>query len=108
MSRRRNALFYNACTITRKPTAGQTGTLTIATGLICSNPAPPNQNAVNHFQLATTFKQYELFTDKQDDVQKDDIVTLNGITYEITQPPMRWNMRNKDPFMSLIMQERTK
>ncbi len=75
-------LMTQSCQIVALPYTGQTEETVVAAALGCSHPFPANRH---NWTEATDFEGLEIFTAHIEDVEKGQVLTVNGRTFTIEQ-----------------------
>lgn len=95
------------CTITRNPSAGNTGITTVATDLPCTPAYPVDETAMRMWELATTARMFEISAADSPGVRDGDLVALDGKTYLI-KGRQRWPVRpRRAALLHLVMELQT-
>ena len=100
---------YPFCaTITRNPTAGQTGLTTVAQDVPCSRVYPANMRKWNA-NFATDFVGHEAYLNTEKNVKPEDVLELDSQSYTVKMvnswPPMFKGMASH---VELLLEERRK
>lgn len=92
------------CTITRNPTAGETGVTVIVSDLACSPPYPATPK---DWELATGFNGWEIVTDDADGIKDKHVVTMASGKVFTIERNKRWpGNERRDGFIHLLLMER--
>lgn len=101
----RAARMTQTCDVTRNPAAGGSGVTAVVTDLACTNAWPADENSKRRWDLATTYRMFEMAAANNDDVRDKDVLTIGGKTY-LVRGVQRWpSSRNGRPvLMHLILE----
>lgn len=92
------------CTITRNPTAGETGVTNIVTDLACTPPYPATPQA---WALATAFNGWEIVTNDNADIKDKQVVTMASGQVFTIERNKRWPATGRRAgFVQLLLLER--
>ena len=92
------------CTISRNPTAGETGVTVIVSDLACTPPYPATPQ---QWDMATAFNGWEIVTDDASGVKDEQVVTMaSGQVFTIKRNK-RWSGNSRrSGFIHLLLMER--
>lgn len=85
----RNARMTQTCDVTRQPAAGGSGVTAVVSGLACTNIWPADEASKRRWDLATTYRMFEMAAENDDDVRDKDVLTANAVTY-LVRGVQRW------------------
>ncbi len=102
----RDARHHRTCTVTRPPTAGQSGITTVVANLPCSNPWPASKATREIPLLATIVELYEATADEAQ-FKNDDTITMDDGTIFKIKMAQRWQASRlwHQPFYFLVMEK---
>ncbi len=92
------------CTITRNPTAGETGITTIVSNLPCTPPYPANREA---WELAVSYNSWEIVTNDTALIEDQHVLTMSSGQVFTIERNRRWpGNGRKTGFVHLLVMER--
>ena len=105
MSRRIHR-FTQTCDITSAPMTGQSGTLPVVTGHLCTHPYPASKETRRLPGLDSIVALYEMQCLATVDIKNDDTLVSNGRTFHIVIAN-RWQPATprRDAFYALVLEE---
>lgn len=96
-------LMTQNCQIVALPYTGQTEETVIAAALGCSHPFPANRH---NWTEATDFEGLEIFTAHIEDVEKGQVLTVNGRTFTIEQVRDYQSRYQTMTYLHLLLRQR--
>ncbi len=93
------------CDVTRNPAAGGSGVTAVVSGLACSQVWPADENSKRRWDLATTYRMFEVITAANDGIRDKDVLTIGARTY-LVRGKQKWtpSRNGRSPLMRMVLE----